>query len=209
MTRLILIRHGHVDGIQPARFRGRADLALTRLGIRQAEATRNYIAVSGWQPAAVYASPLRRCTKTAEIIAQPFELDVGQLPELIDIDCGQWQGLGIEAVHTRWPTAFALWQNLPHQMTLPGGESLQDVSARASRTLHSTLNAHASRTMVLVTHDSVYRILLLHALDLPLSRFWTIAQSPCCINVLDFEDGRFHVQSINETMHLKETFNDS
>jgi broad specificity phosphatase PhoE len=28
MTKIILVRHGHVEGISPERFRGRADLAL-------------------------------------------------------------------------------------------------------------------------------------------------------------------------------------
>jgi phosphoserine phosphatase len=30
MTKIILIRHGHVEGISPERFRGRADLSSTR-----------------------------------------------------------------------------------------------------------------------------------------------------------------------------------
>ena len=29
MTKIILVRHGHVEGISPERFRGRAELALT------------------------------------------------------------------------------------------------------------------------------------------------------------------------------------
>ena len=38
MTRILLTRHGHVDGIWPERFRGRAELALTERGVGQAEA---------------------------------------------------------------------------------------------------------------------------------------------------------------------------
>ena len=36
--RLLLTRHGHVDGIKPARFRGRAELELTPTGLAQADA---------------------------------------------------------------------------------------------------------------------------------------------------------------------------
>ena len=39
MTKLILVRHGHVRGISPERFRGRAELPLTELGRREAELT--------------------------------------------------------------------------------------------------------------------------------------------------------------------------
>jgi broad specificity phosphatase PhoE len=55
MTKLILVRHGHVEGISPERFRGRADLPLTETGRREAEATAKYIAAS-WRPAAIYTA---------------------------------------------------------------------------------------------------------------------------------------------------------
>jgi len=38
MTKVILTRHGHVEGISPERFRGRTDVPLTELGTAQAEA---------------------------------------------------------------------------------------------------------------------------------------------------------------------------
>ena len=56
MTKLILVRHGHVEGISPERFRGRAELPLTDTGRREAEATAARIAAS-WRPAAIYTSP--------------------------------------------------------------------------------------------------------------------------------------------------------
>ena len=46
MTKLILVRHGHVEGITPERFRGRAALPLTEQGRREAEMTAAYIAAS-------------------------------------------------------------------------------------------------------------------------------------------------------------------
>jgi phosphoserine phosphatase len=59
MTNILLTRHGHVDGIRPARFRGRAELALTAHGLAQADAVAKRIAAN-WKPAAVFTSPLRR-----------------------------------------------------------------------------------------------------------------------------------------------------
>jgi hypothetical protein len=38
MTEILLVRHGHVEGISPERFRGRADLPLTAEGRRATEA---------------------------------------------------------------------------------------------------------------------------------------------------------------------------
>ena len=63
MTKLILVRHGHVEGISPERFRGRAELPLTETGHREADATAKRIAAS-WRPAAIYTSPLGRSVET-------------------------------------------------------------------------------------------------------------------------------------------------
>ena len=73
MTKLLLVRHGHVEGILPERFRGRADLNLTAEGRRQAEATAQRIPRS-WKPAGLYSSPMGRCIATATAIGKPFAL---------------------------------------------------------------------------------------------------------------------------------------
>jgi len=62
-TKIILTRHGHVEGIEPRRFRGRADVPLTPLGIEQAKQTAIKIS-SAWQPSVVYTSPMVRCIST-------------------------------------------------------------------------------------------------------------------------------------------------
>jgi phosphoserine phosphatase len=57
-------------------------------------------------------------------------------------------------------------------------------------------------TIVIVGHDSVNRALLLQLLDLPLSAYWRIEQSPCCLNEIAVEGGAVYVRRINETRHL-------
>lgn len=200
VTTIILVRHGHVEGIQPPRFRGRAELPLTALGERQAKALRDRIAVE-WAPEAVYSSPMGRCLHTATILAQPFHLTVESMAALNDIDYGAWQGLSDDEVRPRWPEELARWRHTPHLVTIPGGESLQDLATRTVSALYSTLRAHRDRTTVVVAHDSVNRVLLLHALDLPRARYWSIRQAPCALNVLEHESGRFVLHTINETGH--------
>ena len=149
MTKIILVRHGHVEGISPERFRGRADLALTAEGRRQAEATARRIEAS-WTPAA-YASPL-----------EPGSDDRGGDRKTV------WTDTGTVAA------------------------------------LREVIGRHANDTVVVVGHDSVNRAILLHALDLPLSRYRRLGQDPCAINEIDFTAGEFTVRSVDETFHLKE-----
>ena len=203
MTTILLIRHGEVAGINPPRFRGRDDLMLTPHGVRQAELARDSVA-AGWVPNAVYCSPLTRCVRTADIIASAFRRDAQSHHGLNDINYGTWQGMAVTEVAQRWPEKLSRWHSAPHTMRPPGGETLQEVQARAVDALQSIVHAHRHGIVVLVTHDSVIRILLGHALGLPLSGYWTLSLSPCGISEASFVDNRFTVRSINQTQHLSE-----
>ena len=74
--------------------------------------------------------------------------------------------------------------------------------ARTSNALRRSLELHVNETVVLVGHDSVNRALLLQLLDQPLSSYWRLAQSPCCINEIDISGGRVEIVRVNETAHL-------
>jgi phosphoserine phosphatase len=201
MTRIILVRHGHVDWIAPERFRGRAELALSELGRRQVQAVARYIA-KAWKPEAVYTSPLSRCRDTAAAIAAPFHLAPQPVEGFCDIDYGEWQGLTREEAQAHWPVETELWFRAPHLAAIPGGETLADVLSRVTAALRGVLRAHHRGTIALVGHDSVNRVLLTFALELPLSRYWHLRQEPCCINELFFDDHSFDIRSLNETQHL-------
>src|SRR5438445_7653358 len=131
MTKLLLVRHGHVEGIHPERFRGRADLPLTAEGRLQAEATAQRIA-AGLRPAAIYSSPMGRCMATGAAIGRRLGLMPIPLAGLADIDYGKWQGLTPSEVRRHWPEELETWRRHPDWAAVPGGESLQEVLARAT-----------------------------------------------------------------------------
>jgi broad specificity phosphatase PhoE len=170
MTKIILTRHGHVEGIEPERFRGRADLALTELGEQQAQAVAARIAAN-WKPAGIYSSPMRRCQATAAAIARACGAPSEVLDDLNDIDYGEWQWRTHEEVRAAAPDLLLLWCDAPQLVRFPSGESLQDLAARAANVLRLMMQRHAeaAETVVLVGHDSVNRVLLTQLLDQPLS----------------------------------------
>lgn len=202
MTKIILVRHGHVEGISPERFRGRADLPLTEQGRQQAAATARYGAAR-WRPNAVFTSPLSRCRAVATAIATPFNLEPEPVFGLIDIDYGEWQGLTPDEVKARWPQPLATWYRAPDAAQIPGGETLLRVRDRAAAALRDIAAKHPNETVVAVAHDVVNRVLLLHALAAPLSSFWRIRQDPCGINEIDMTDEHSIVLAVNHTSHLQ------
>src|SRR5438477_11135677 len=107
MTKLILVRHGHVEGISPERFRGRAELPLTETGHRGADATAKRIAAS-WRPAAVYTSPLGRCVEADAAIGTALGLAPSVLLRLNDFAHRHWQGMSRPLPYDRCPPDLEL-----------------------------------------------------------------------------------------------------
>jgi probable phosphoglycerate mutase len=201
MTKVLLIRHGHVEGIEPQRFRGRQDLALTRRGQAEAQAAARRIA-SEWRPTAIYTSPMQRCIATGAAIGQACGLEPRVLEDLNDIHYGAWQFKSYEEIKDAHPQPFAAWFATPQLVRFPEGESLQDLAARGADALRFVLETHADETVVLVSHDSANRALLLQLLDQPLSAYWRLAQAPCCINEIEIAEGHIRILRVNDTAHL-------
>jgi phosphoserine phosphatase len=202
MTRFILIRHGQTEWNRIERFRGRADVPLNETGLAQAEATGLRVAAE-WQPGVIYTSPLSRSVSTAEAIAKHYRLQVQQHPGLADIDYGEWQGLTPEEARQRWPEEIDAWYNRPHQAHIPGGETLDDLRARAMLMVRELADRHPKDTIILVGHTVINRIILLGVLALGNERFWRIKQDTCAINVFEAEGGDFTLVSMNDTCHLQ------
>jgi len=206
MTIVLLVRHGHVGGIKPERFRGRADLVLTETEQRQAEMLARRIA-SQWAPSSIYTSPLQRCIATGAAITRACGVPSQPLGELNDLDYGAWQSRTYDDARAKEPYLFEAWFTTPHLFRFPGGESLQDVATRTASLLHFVVSRNAADTLVLVGHDSVNRVMLTQILDMPLSAYWRLAQSPCCINEIEVTGSSFQLRRMNDTAHLDIGFN--
>ena len=204
MTTLILMRHAHVEGIYPERFRGRAEIPLTPLGVRQAQALAKRLSVR-YTPVALYTSPMGRCIATAAPISQILNIRSQTLLNLHDLDYGEWQGTTHEAALQKSPALYETWKKRPHLMRFPSGESLQDLVLRTADGLRLLLARHPgdSDQVLLMAHDSVNRAMLLQLLDQPLSAYWRHKQSPCAINEIDIDDETISIRCINDTAHLE------
>lgn len=203
MAKIILVRHGHVEGIDPNRFRGRMDVPLTEEGRRQAIAVGKCVAAR-WRPTIVYTSPLQRCVWTGRQIAAATSADSVILSELNDLDYGAWQWRTPAEVGAKWPELFDLWLTAPHLVRFPQGESLQELIARMADFVRMVRERHATDTVVLVGHDSGIRALLLELLGQPISAYWRLAPQPGSISQVDILGHQVRILSVNETQHLQD-----
>ena len=200
MTELILARHGETEWNVEKIFRGRADVALDKVGIAQAELLGRYL--TNWKLEAIYSSPLKRALDTATILARYQRMDVQIAEGLIDFDYGKWQSLPEREVKQLYPDLLSQWHNNPHKVRVPGGESLKDVGSRAAAVVDDSLSKYEG-SVALVSHRVVLKVLICYLLGLDNSHFWNISQDVCGITIFDYVGGRFVLTRHNDTSHLR------
>ena len=201
MAKLMVARHGETEWNVEKIFRGRADVNLDEVGIRQAELLGRYL--GNWKLEVIYSSPVKRALDTANIIARYQKIGVHVAEGLIDFDYGEWQSLPEQEVKRLYPVILDEWHNNPHKVRMPGGESLEDVRKRAVEVVNGILSRH-QRNVLLVSHRVVIKVLICYLLGLDNSHFWNINQDVGGITTFDYADGRFVLTRHNDTSHLRD-----
>jgi len=200
MTEVILVRHGETEWNVEEIYRGRLDVELSEIGVKQAQLLGRYL--SNLKLDAIYSSPLKRAADTANILAQYQNVDVQVTDGLMDLNCGEWQGLSDKQVKKSYPALHEQWRVNPHLVEMPGGERLEDVRERALGVVDKVVSKH-SGSVALVSHRVVNKVLICALLGLDNSRFWDIKQDVCGITTFDHVKGRFILTKHNDTSYLK------
>jgi broad specificity phosphatase PhoE len=199
VTAIILVRHGETEWNRQEIFRGRIDVDLNDTGRRQAELLAEHLSKAKLD--AVYSSPLKRATETAERIARYHELEVQIANGLIDFDYGEWQGLPKEAVKTKYSELYTQWLENSQQVKIPGGENLDNVTERALSVVNEAI-ARYPGTVALVSHRVVNKVLICALLGLGNAHFWHIKQDTAGLTTFTYQKDRFILTEHNITAYL-------
>ncbi len=201
MTSIYLVRHGQTAWNKEEIFRGRTDIPLDETGLKQAELVGQYF--KGMEIHGIYSSSLARAWQTAQKVAELHNLRVQPLPGILDMSFGNWEGRPHQEIRQIDSKTYQQWVETPHLVRLPGGESLDDVRARAMVALEEVIRSHPGKTLVLVTHRVVNKVVICGILGLDNSHFWQITQDTTAINLIQHRNGRYILSLLNETCHLK------
>ncbi len=166
-TVLYLIRHGATEAnlTRPPILQGRSSNApLAPIGIRQAEATRVFLAIRPIEHC--YSSPLLRAMQTGAIVAAPHGLSPIPLETLTECDVGGWEGLDWQTIRGRDGDAYRRFMDNPAVHGYPGGESFADVHRRVNAALEELLTRHAGEAILVVGHHVVNQTYLAGLLGL-------------------------------------------
>ena len=182
---LWLIRHGETEWSASGRHTSSTDLALTAEGERKAAAVGRLLA--GKEFALVLASPLRRAVETCRLAGYTPEVT----PDLREWGYGSYEGLTTAEIQVQNP-GWTIWTGTP-----PGGESTDDVGARADRVIARATTANGD--VALFGHGHMLRVLAARWLGLEPSGGRLLALATGSVSVLGYEHETRVVQGWNRT----------
>ncbi len=183
-ARLILVCHASTAAVRAPAFP--ADEPLDARGRERAVALAKVLP----RVERCFSSPELRTMQTAEALG----LNAVSLQVLRDCDYGAWRGRAYDDVVEREPDAVAEWlrdpSSAPH-----GGESLQSLMQRVSEWLGGE-NVPRRQTIV-VTHASVIRAAIVHAIEAELPSFWRIDIAPLSVTRLSGDGTRWNLAEVS------------
>lgn len=186
-----LLRHGQTDWSASERHTGRTDVPLNAEGEQQAhEAGRLLHALqdSAARPAMVLSSPRSRALRTAELAG----LTVDEVTEdLAEWDYGEYEGLTTAQIRERVP-GWTVWTH-----PCPGGESADQVGARAAKILERIQAVLPHGDVILVGHGHLSRVLVAAWIGLPVPSGVHFRLEAAGIAVLGDERGVPQVHRLN------------
>ena len=200
-TTTLLLRHGETPLSGERRFAGRGDIPLTGTGLKQAAAAAARLAARGGLDLIV-TSPLKRTRQTASAVAAATGVPVVVGDGWMETDFGEWEGLTQAEAERRWPEQMAAWLT-DTGIAPPGGESFAATSDRVLAALGSLLAEYAGATVLVVSHVTPMKILLLHALLAPPAALRRMLLDVACLCEIDwYRGGTGVVRALNDTAHL-------
>ncbi len=189
---LYLGRHGETEWSLSGQHTGRTDLPLTENGERQAQALGERL--GGVAFAAVLTSPSQRAVRTAMLAG--FGAAAAVDPDLAEWDYGAYEGRRTAEILKERPD----WQLF--RDGAPGGESPDEIGARADRVVARIRAAHGNVLVVSSAHIS--RVLAARWLGLPASGGRYLVLGTASLSILGYEHNIAEpvIRLWNDTSHL-------
>lgn len=145
--RLVLVRHGATEWSENGRHTSRTDLPLLPSGVERARSLKPVL--QAFEFTRVLSSPLQRAQRTAQLAGFGDRVEITH--DLTEWDYGAYEGLTSEAIWKDNPD-WKLWTD-----GAPGGETPDQVAARADRVIADAVRAEGD--VLMFAHGHILRVL--------------------------------------------------
>ena len=155
MNRLLFVRHGENRANLTKEFSHRkVDYPLTPKGRLQAFQTAQVL--RGQRIQAIYTSPLKRASETADMIARELGLGVTPLENFREVNVGHFEDLPpTPETWARHNQIVDAWWQGQREVGFPGGENQEELWQRMRAGLDIILDGNDGQTILIVLHGGI------------------------------------------------------
>ena len=168
---------------------------LSPRGEQQARALADYLPPRQFD--AIYASPMKRVQQTlAPVLASPHPRPI-ILPNLYEVDFGDWTGLTFAEVKARFGFDAHHWLHQLDAGAIPNAENIPRYRQRIESCLQEILRNNSEKTVGVFCHGGVIRMLLALLLDLPFAEMDRFEIEYASISTVVIKPDRTRLQMLN------------
>jgi 2,3-bisphosphoglycerate-dependent phosphoglycerate mutase len=191
-----LVRHAQTGANAEGRYVGSLDVKLDEAGLEQARQLAEWAAVARID--VIVSSPARRAWRTAMIVGTHLDTEPRADERLRELDFGVAEGRTIAALREEDPQAVARFETDPVTYHLPGGEDPREAIGRMRAAVEEVRHLQGARPLV-VTHNTVLRLLVCHVLHVPLEQYRRLLPlaEHCAITELTMDDDTIALRRFN------------
>jgi broad specificity phosphatase PhoE len=171
---ILFIRHAETD--LAGHFCGHSDPPINERGFRQIEGLIETLKTESID--AIYSSDLSRSLTTANAIGRIFGLSPIKVPELREINFGEWEGLNWQQIESRDQIYARRWSEAYPDLSAPGGEHFKSFQYRVLNEVKH-LRMASQRCAAVVTHAGVMRVVLRSLCGLEEQEAWERTKTYC------------------------------
>lgn len=202
-TKLLIARHGETEYNSRGLLQGRGiDAPLNEKGRRQAELLAGFL--NSYHADIIFTSSMIRSIETAKPFLKNNHITHYSDSSLDEMNFGKLEGKKINEIKKQLDEIHNRWASGEIDYKINGGESPGEVLQRASGYLLPVIKKNINKTLVLILHGRLIRILLSSWLGMGLSRMHEIEHENGAVNYLKFKNGNFETVYLNKTSHLIE-----
>jgi Fructose-2,6-bisphosphatase len=193
---IVLIRHGITDWNCRGIRQGQANIPLNAQGRKQASQLAQEL--QDFDFTLCFSSPLSRALETAKIVLGNRDIPVIEDNLLVEQAYGLDEGTRpfVPFTHIPLPKEYN-YQHRPERYQAPlGGESFEDLYARARLFLNSTLLPFTRKeegTILIASHSAFLSAFENVLFDIPADQFWQLRLDTCGHAILKEENGNFSI----------------
>ena len=171
MTNIYLVRHGETDLNIKKVYYGWTDVPLTLHGIGECQVVKEKL--KGIVFDVVITSPLIRTIQSSEIITGLSKAEFKIYPELKELNFGKWENLHYTDIEKAYNQDWLEWAKDWRGFCIPEGESFNIFYNRVKLCFDKILEKSKGKTILIVGHQGVLKVIAILILNLKVEDFWT------------------------------------